>query len=319
KNLEREADDFLRQPLAGKGWAPESNRPALFFSSLTALASAPVEPDSAESPDPTLRNRSRAGREEAAAARARARLRLGAISLAALADSINPCAFATIIILISMMSNAGRTRREIIAVCFSFTAAVYLTYFAIGLFLYRVIAEINQSGGWFLALADLVYYAAFGLCVVFGLLSFRDAWLVHRGRKAEEMVLKLPRALKSRINVAMAKGIRATWLAAGVFVAGVSVSFLEAACTGQVYLPTIIAIAKIDFWTSMLLLAWYNFLFILPLLVIFGLAFWGVESKRMAEFFRRHLAWSKLALGLVFVFMGAVLWHEMYWPPGYRG
>ena len=117
----------------------------------------------------------------------------------------------------------------------------------------------------------------------------------------------------------MAKGVRARWLAAGVFAAGVTVSFLEAACTGQVYLPTIIAIAKIDFWHSLLLLAWYNFLFILPLLIIFGLAFWGVESRRMADFFRGNLAWSKLALGLVFVLMGVILWHEMYWPPGYRG
>lgn len=232
---------------------------------------------------------------------------------------MNPCAFATIIILVAMMGSAKRTRNEIIAVCLSFTAAVFITYFAIGLFLYRVIAVINEQGGWFLVAADCIYYLAFLLCVVFGILSLRDAYLLFSGRAAEEMVLKLPKAFKKRINVAMAKGVRARWLVAGVFVAGVTVSFFEAACTGQVYLPTIISLAKISFWHSMLLLTWYNFLFVLPLLIIFGLVLWGVTSAQLAEFFKKNVAWTKLALGTVFVLMGLVIWFEMYWPPGYRG
>ncbi|MDR1534370.1 MAG: hypothetical protein LBU64_04645 [Planctomycetota bacterium] len=217
------------------------------------------------------------------------------------------------------MSTAKRSRREIIVVCLSFTASVFLTYFAIGLFLYRVIAEINQRGGWFLFAADLIYYGAFALCAVFGALSLRDAWLLFAGRRAEEMALKLPAALKKRINLAMARGVRASWLAAGVFAAGVTVSFLEAACTGQVYLPTIISLARIGFWHSLALLAWYNFLFVLPLLIIFGLVLWGVTSQQLTLFLKNNLAWCKVALGLVFAVMGALLWFQMHWPPGYRG
>ncbi|MCC8107998.1 MAG: hypothetical protein LIQ30_02910 [Planctomycetes bacterium] len=256
---------------------------------------------------------------DAGASRADAKLRFGAISLAALADSVNPCAFATIIILVAMMSSAKRTRREIIAVCMAFTAAVFVTYFAIGLFLYKVIAMVNEGGGWFLVIADCIYYLAFLLCVVFGAFSLYDAYRLFTGRSAEEMVLQLPKAFKKRINVAMAKGVRARWLVVGVFIAGVTVSFFEAACTGQVYLPTIISIAKISFWRSMALLAWYNFLFIVPLLIIFGLVLIGVTSAQLADFFKKNVAWTKLALGLVFVIMGLVIWYEMYWPPGYRG
>ncbi len=251
--------------------------------------------------------------------RADAKLRFGAISLAALADSVNPCAFATIIILVAMMSSAKRTKREIIAVCLAFTVSVFLTYFAIGLFLYKLIAMVNQSGGWFLVIADIIYYFAFLLCIVCGIFSLRDAYLLFSGRSAEEMVLKLPKAFKKRINLAMAKGVRAQWLMVGVFIAGVTVSFFEAACTGQVYLPTIIALAKISFWQSMWLLVWYNLLFILPLLIIFGLVLVGVTSTQLADFFKKNVAWTKLALGLVFVIMALVIWHEMYWPPGYRG
>ena len=254
-----------------------------------------------------------------ASSRAEAKLRFGAISLAALADSVNPCAFATIIILVAMMSSAKRTRSEIIAVCIAFTLSVFLTYLAIGLFLYKLIALFHESGGWFLVAADCIYYFAFLLCVVCAFFSLRDAYMLFSGRSAEEMVLKLSAAFKKRINLAMAKGVRARWLMAGVFAAGVTVSFFEAACTGQVYLPTIIALAKMNFMQSLLLLIWYNFLFILPLLIIFGLVLIGVTSAQLADFFKKNVAWTKLALGIVFVIMAIFIWHEMYWPPGYRG
>ncbi len=254
-----------------------------------------------------------------ASARADAKLRFGAVSLAALADSVNPCAFATIIILVAMMSTAKRTRREIIAVCFAFTLSVYLTYLAIGLFLYKLIALMNESGGWFLVIADCIYYFAFALCVVCAVIVLWDAYKLFRGRSAEEMVMQLPKAFKKRINLAMARGVRARWLVAGVFVAGVTVSFFEAACTGQVYLPTIIALAKMSFMQSLALLLWYNFLFVLPLLIIFGLVLVGVTSAQLADFFKKNVAWTKLALGVVFIVMALVIWHEMYWPPGYRG
>ncbi len=288
-------------------------------SSAGAAASAPLRPKIRRADDSAAGPPTRANLESAAQDRAEAKLRFGTITLAALADSVNPCAFATIIILVAMMSSAKRTRREIIAVCLAFTAAVFVTYFCIGLFLYKVIFMINERGGWFLIVADLIYYLAFAICVIFGLLSLWDAYKMFRGDATEEMVLQLPKAFKKRINVAMAKGVRAHWLMLGVFVAGVTVSFFEAACTGQVYLPTIISLAKISFWHSMALLTWYNFLFILPLLIIFGLVFWGVTSAQLADFFKNNVAWIRLALGLVFVLMGILIWHEMYWPPGYRG
>lgn len=254
--------------------------------------------------------------------RADSRLRFSAITLAALADSVNPCAFATIIILVAMMSSAKRTKNEIIAVCLAFTASVFLTYFAIGFCLHGVmswIAENEARSRSFRVAADLIYYVAFGLCVIFAILSLRDAWLLFSGRSAEEMTLKLPDSFKKKIHLSLAKGVRARWLIVGVFITGVTVSFLEAACTGQVYLPTILSLTKIGFWHAMGLLAWYNFLFVLPLLIIFGLVLIGITSHQLAAFFKENVAWTKLALALVFIVMGVIMWFEMYWPPGYRG
>ncbi|MCL2000969.1 MAG: hypothetical protein FWG74_06005 [Planctomycetes bacterium] len=321
QKLEEMAEKFL----GTKGEKPSALRPGIFFSSGLALASAAPETPPAET-RPVVRPRIRPAADGAPSpasdgglSRAQAQLQFWTISLAALADSVNPCAFATIIILVAMMSTAKRNRKEIIAVCLAFTASVYLTYFAIGLFLYRIISEINQQGGTFLVVADLIYYLAFALCLIFGVLSLYDAYLLFSGRAAEEMTLQLPQAFKKRINVAMARGVRARWLILGVFVAGVTVSFFEAACTGQVYLPIIIALAKMDFWHSVIILAWYNFLFVLPLLIIFGAVLWGVTSQQLTGFFKKNVAWTKVALALVFIIMGVILWYEIRWPPGYRG
>lgn len=309
-SLDEEIAEFLKDPSVRKG-AALSSHPVLdtLWPRFTANAG---ETSAVQAP-------ARRGNSSRAQARAQVRIKFGAISAAALADSVNPCAFATIIILVAMMSSARRSKNEIIAVCLSFTAAVYLTYFAIGLFLYKVIAEINARGGWYLVVADLVNYAAFFLCVIFAILTFRDFFMLYRGRAAEEMTLQLPKAFKKRINIAMAKGVRARLLVAGVFIAGVSVSFLEAACTGQVYLPTILILAGTDFWESFGLLAWYNLLFVAPLLIVFALVLAGLTSQQLAGFFKKNVMWTKLALGLVFVIMAMVVWREMFWPPGYRG
>ena len=311
-------DDFIRNFVFtyGKGGKTlgMNSRPASFFSD-SALASTPPESDDA----PRAEQASRRSSSERSAARARAQLRFSVITGAALADSVNPCAFATIIILVAMMSSAKRTRREIMAVCLAFTAAVFLTYLSISIFLYRVIKAVSEQGGWFLVVSDVIYYGAFPLCVFFGLLCRWDAIKILRGKPPEEMVMQLPKALKKRINVAMAKGVRARWLMIGVFVAGVSVSFFEAACTGQVLIPTTILLAELSFWESLPLLLWYNFLFIVPLLIIFGLVLLGVSSQQLADFFKKNVVWTKLALAVVFLAMGYLVFREMHWPPGFRG
>lgn len=251
--------------------------------------------------------------------RLEAELRFGTISLNALADGINPCAFATVVLLVAMMSTAKRSRRDILAIGVSFTASVYLTYFAIGLFFYEVVNLLKSQGGWYLVAADLVYYLAWGLCVVCAILALRDAYLSFIGRSHEEMTLQLPDAFKRRMRTSLAKGVRARWLMLGVFATGITVSFLEAACTGQVYWPTVMLMAEMPFWEMALLLAWYNFLFVLPLIIVFALAFFGITNEQIGGVSKKYMWLTKLALGIVFLLMAIWLWGYMFWPPGYRG
>jgi hypothetical protein len=84
------------------------------------------------------------------------------------------------------------------------------------------------------------------------------------------------------------------------------ISFLELACTGQVYAPIIYSIQQGKRDAVMWLLA-YNLAFIVPLVVIFGMTFAGMSNKALIEFQSKHTFAVKMALCLVFVALAGVI------------
>ncbi len=91
------------------------------------------------------------------------------------------------------------------------------------------------------------------------------------------------------------------------------VSSLEFVCTGQVYLPIIIAINRQGFGArafSLLLL--YNVAFIVPLLAVTILAYYGVGANALAKWARNHVFATKLAMTVLFLAM-AILMAAMVW------
>jgi cytochrome c biogenesis protein CcdA len=123
------------------------------------------------------------------------------------------------------------------------------------------------------------------------------------------MQLKLPDGLRKRINAVIRKGRSANRYAIGAFFTGIVISLLELACTGQVYLPTIIFVSSVPELRlrAIFYLIIYNLLFILPLVVVFILAYFGTTSKDLTSFLQKHAAAVKIGLGIVFAALGAWL------------
>lgn len=226
------------------------------------------------------------------------------VLLAGLLDGINPCAFATMIFLLSYLQVSRRNPREILAVGGAFIAAVFLTYFALGLGLVEIVARLE---GFRTAGKVLNYLLAAG-CLWIAWMSFRDARLARQGRLTD-MSLKLPDFLKKRIRSVIRTGTRSRRFVVAAFLSGVVVSVLELACTGQVYLPTIVYAMKSGADMALWFLAVYNLAFILPLVVIFMLAWRGMRSDALVEFQQNHTSKVKFALGLLFfALFAALLW-----------
>lgn len=227
------------------------------------------------------------------------------VILAGLGDGVNPCAFATVILFVSMLTAIGRSRREILAVGGSFILAVFLTYFAIGLLFYYVRGLMIHLE--FVSL--LIDVVAFLFVLLVGVLSLYDAVKALRTGGRGEMVLVLPESLKDRIRKRLRVSAHSRSLIVGSFITGIIISFLEAACTGQIYFPlvNILVTSGEGFAEGMLKLLGYNLAFILPLMVVFVSVFFGASSETVAKAARRRVWLTKLLLALVFLGMGTWL------------
>lgn len=224
---------------------------------------------------------------------------------AGLIDGINPCAFATLIFFVSYLTLSGRRGKEVLYVGGAFTLGVFLAYLAVGLGLYKVLELVGAT----LELISNIVYGVTGVfCLVLAVLSFLDYRKAKQGQIGD-MMLKLPEPLRKQINATIRKGRNTRNYVFGALVAGVLVSFLELACTGQVYLPTIIFVSSIPELRprALLYLVIYNLLFILPLVVIFVLVYFGTTSKDLTKFLQERTALVKFAMGIVFLVLGGWL------------
>ncbi len=227
------------------------------------------------------------------------------VALAGLVDGLNPCAFATIIFFVSYLSLSGKKGKQILITGASFTLGVFIAYLLVGLGLNKVLDLIS---GFTAIISKVVYILTAALCLVLAVLSIRDFIKVRQG-DLSDMALKLPEPLRKRINQTVREGRKASSYVIGAFVTGLLISLLELACTGQIYLPVIISMRSVPSMSGQatLYLVLYNLMFIVPLIIVFILAFYGTTSKQFTEFLRKHAGAVKIGMAIVFLILAAWL------------
>jgi len=226
------------------------------------------------------------------------------VAAAGLIDGINPCAFATLVFLVSYLAITGRGRRQIMLAGVSFTLGVFATYLVLGLGLYRLVAELSAIA----LVSKVVYGLTACACLVLAVLSMYDFIQARRGQ-AEEMALRLPNRLRRRVNRAIRESMGPGTAAVAALMAGIIVASVELACTGQVYLPTIMFVASRPELQAHAAgaLALYNAAFVVPLVLVFVLAALGTGSQRLRVLLARHTATVKLITAILFVALAAWL------------
>ncbi len=107
-----------------------------------------------------------------------------AVTGAALADSINPCAFTVLIFLLSLLSSSNEKRR-LIQSSVAFMTSIYIAYFLFGVGLLSTLQITGLS----------YYYKLIGiLAIIIGLLNIKDYfWYGRLG-----FVMEVPQRLKPR-------------------------------------------------------------------------------------------------------------------------
>ncbi|MFT4890877.1 MAG: glutaredoxin [Halobacteriales archaeon] len=223
----------------------------------------------------------------------------GLAGLAA-SDSVNPCALAILLVLLTTISaRVEGSGRAVLVAGLSFSLAIFLTYFAMGVLLIQGLRSIvDVTAGSF---GDL-YAVVGGVAIVLGLLNLKD-WYAHG---AGGFVVEVPFSWRPAMQRYLTRPLweRAS-VALGAFVGGIAVSAFLLPCTSGPYFVAGGILADLPWVRSLPLLAAYNLVFVLPLVGITAVVAGGfVSVERISDWREENVERLHLVAGLVLIALG---------------
>src|SRR3989344_9002608 len=216
------------------------------------------------------------------------KIALPAIILAALADSINPCAFAVLIFLLLYITSLGAAKRAL-KIGAVYIATVFIVYFFAGLGLLRAIQ--------FMGATRYVFYAAAVISIAAGAINIKDFFWYGKG-----ITLAIPESKKGVIE----KYAQKASLPAAIIL-GVLVSMFELPCTGGIYLAILSLIAKNAYAMAVPYLLIYNLIFVLPLLIILLAVSFGFSAEKAEKLRLEKRKWLRLVIGIAMIALGVAM------------
>tara|TARA_Y100000310_G_scaffold28141_1_gene26787 strand:+ start:2452 stop:3168 length:717 start_codon:yes stop_codon:yes gene_type:complete len=208
----------------------------------------------------------------------------------ALVDSVNPCAIGVLILLISTLLGLSSNKKKMLMIGIIYILAVYITYLLAGLGLLTFLQIYD--------IAEPLGITVGAIIILLGLVEIKDFWWYGRG-----FSLTIP---ASKIKTIKDYARRATLPAA--IILGMFVAAVELPCTGGPYLAIILVLEKIGLNSTVLgYLMLYNLIFVLPLILIVLMVYFGANVVKIKQWKQAKRKWMRLATGLVMVALGILL------------
>lgn len=211
------------------------------------------------------------------------------VIITALIDSINPCAIGVLILLVTTLLALSRRRKRMLTVGLIYILAVYITYLLAGLGLIYFLTKLQ--------IAALVGTVVGFIVIALGFVDMKDFFwygkgfsLMIAGKHADKI-----KTMVKKVSIP------------GAVVLGIFVAAVELPCTGGPYLAITTLLAQNFNSTGLYYLLLYNFIFVLPLLTIVLLAYFGASMKNIHDWKMKHRKWMRLASGLLMVALGYLL------------
>ena len=222
----------------------------------------------------------------------------GAVIVTAAVDSINPCAIGVILLLVATLIKQDR-KRDILKIGMIYISAVYATYFLAGLGILYVLTEIPTQ------VANYITTAVALIVISGGIIEVKDFFWYGKGSS-----LMIPEKYAEKIAGSMDDLSVPAAMVLGMFVAAV-----ELPCTGGPYLAILTVIQQSMATTGgglplagLALMAVYNLIFVMPLIIIMTLAYLGSYTvSDMKKWKHMNRAKMRLGAGLLMIFLGWVL------------
>lgn len=215
---------------------------------------------------------------------------LGTVITTALIDSINPCAIGVLILLISIMI-AFKTKKEMLFYGFFYILAVFITYILAGFGILYFLSSVP------LYISEYISIIVGALIIGAGLIEIKDFFWYGQG-----ISLMIPPGRAKQIHEMTKKITLPGVIILGVFVAGV-----ELPCTGAPYLAILLLLSQNFNFAAFLMLILYNIIFILPLIVILLLVYFGVKIQNIKRWKMNNRTYMRLATGVILILLGWLL------------
>ncbi len=208
-------------------------------------------------------------------------------------DSINPCAIGVLILMISVVMSGKKSVKRLLLLGGAYIFAIFATYLVAGLGLVYFFSEIP------IVIAEYLSIAVGALVILAGVLEMKDYFWYGKG-----FSLQIPSAAAKKIKEMSNSN---TTTVGGIMLLGAFVAAVELPCTGAPYLA-IITILRIDFdiW-ALLLMVLYNFIFVLPLIIILIMVASGAKLSSVKKWKEESKGGMRLAIGVSLIGLGWLL------------
>ena len=212
------------------------------------------------------------------------------VLVAALIDSINPCAFSILLVTIAFLFSVGKQRSGVLELGSAYILGIFVVYALIGLGLLQAMHLFHTPH----------FMGKLGAVLLVGLGALA---LIQHYRPAFPIRFGVPKAMHARIAVMMEKSS-----VPSAFGLGALVGLCEFPCTGGPYLMVIgLLHDQATYATGLGYLFLYNAVFVLPLVVILMIASDKALIDKVREWKARENSRMRLAGGLSMIGLGAVI------------
>ena len=219
----------------------------------------------------------------------------------ALSDSINPCAFAVMLLLLTTILSKSKSKKKTIFAGLLFCLAIFSSYFLMWLgFLKLIIQETLQY--------TLVFKWVIGIFwILIGLANLKDFFWYGKW-----FIMEIPLAWRPRMMKIIQAVVSPLW----AFVVGIIVSLFLLPCSAGPYVTVLMLLGAesselnhLGFFYLLL----YNLIFILPMLVITFMVGTGYTSaEAIGKFKNKHTKLIHLIVGLLMLALGVYIIGSMY-------
>ncbi len=214
-------------------------------------------------------------------------LTIPAVIVAAAADSVNPCTFAVLVLLLGTLLVAERRGRKslVLKAGFAFTIAIYVSYFLMGIGIFTAIQAAGIQRPFIIAVSCLA--------ILLGLWNMKDYFAYGKW-----FTIEVPQRWRPTVKRLTASVVSVP----GAFFVGVLDSLFLLPCSSGPYIAILALLGKTTTRTQgILYLLLYNLIFVLPLIVITLAVHFGFTTTARAE------RWRSARLGKLHLISGVIM------------